>query len=122
MAALPSGVYVSSRPVWVREDGGARTRREGPRLAAAPRSCEERLAFLGFHSRVPPPLRCFPPKGVFPQRGLEERTRWGARGRCVHWGEDEYRGEGAVPPPPSSTRTPGSSGMAGFRDGKVVSN
>ena len=65
---------------------------------------------------APPPLRCFPPKGVFPQRGLEERTRWGARGRCVHWGEDKYRGEGAVPLPPGRTRTPGSSGMAGFRD------
>ena len=38
-------------------------------------------------------------------------------------GEDKYRGEGAaVPPPSGSTRTPGSSGMAGIRDGKVVCN
>ena len=27
-----------------------------------------------------------------------------------------------VPPPPGITRTPGPSGMAGFRDGKVMSN
>jgi len=33
-----------------REDGGTGTRREGPRLAAATRSCEERLAFLGSYS------------------------------------------------------------------------
>eukprot|EP00967_Tisochrysis_lutea_P044217 scaffold53547_cov28-Tisochrysis_lutea.AAC.1 len=47
-------------------------------------------------------------RGVFPQRRLEERTRWGALGRRVHWHwkGDKYRGERALPPPSGITRTP----------------
>ena len=52
------------------------------------------------------------------------RGRAGVRGvgACTGVREDKHREEGAVPPPPGSTWTPGLAGLAGFRDGKVVSN